>query len=193
MVPVVAAVVPAPVAVVTATGALFRPKWRSRLAPSAGVAAAVWVLRVFAPASFLEAVGVCAFWGLGALLAAGVSLYLRLLDVRQDRAVSDARTALRLRLAGDLHDFVAHDISEMVAHAQAGRVAGDPRQALERVEAARAMSMLDRTVDILHHDRPRVPVGDLDGIREAAARFSAAGPARVHLSRRRPRPWPTGS
>ncbi|MEN3537153.1 hypothetical protein AAH991_18710 [Microbispora sp. ZYX-F-249] len=242
LVPVAAAVVPAPVAVVAAATALFRPKTRSRLtlpagaaalslavtlahlvggprhtrvadvsgmaesvalmvlagllvryaparaavpaATATGTAAAVWVLRVFTPASPVEGMGVCAFWGLGALAAIGAGAYLRLLDVRRDRAVSDARTALRLRLSQDLHDFVAHDISEMVAHAQAGRVAGDPRQALVRVEAAgqRAMSMLDRTLDMLRHDRPHVPTGDLSGIRETAARFSAAGPARVHLS-----------
>lgn len=150
-----------------------------------GVASSVWMLRFFVPASPLEGVGVCAFWGAGALLAAGAGAYLRFADVRQERAVADARTALRLRLAGDLHDFVAHDISEMVAHAQAGGVAGDPRQALERVEATgqRAMSMLDRTLDMLHHDNPpRTPAGDLSSVREAAERFSAAGPARVHLS-----------
>lgn len=72
----------------------------------------------------------------------------------------------------------------MVAHAQAGGVAGDPRQALERVEAAgqRALSMLDRTLDVLHHDRPHHPVGDLAGIAEVAERFSAAGHVPVHLS-----------
>lgn len=149
----------------------------------AGLAAGGWLLRVFTPVSPLEVLGACVFWGLGALVAAGVGAYLRSLDVRQERAVADTRTALRLRLARDLHDFVAHDISEMVAHAQAGAVAGDPLRALERVEAAgqRALSVLDRTLDMLHHDRPLGPVGDLGGIREAAARFSAAGPARVDL------------
>ncbi|WP_188189767.1 sensor histidine kinase [Nonomuraea sp. SYSU D8015] len=118
------------------------------------------------------------------MLAAAVGAYLRFLDARQERAVAGTRTALRLRLARDLHDFVAHDISEMVAHAQAGRVAGDPLQALERVEAAgqRALSMLDRTLDMLHDDPPLSPVGDLGGIAAAAERFSAAGPAQVRLS-----------
>ncbi len=121
--------------------------------------------------------------GSGALLACVVGAYLRHLDARQERAVADTRTALRLRLARDLHDFVAHDIGEMVAHAQAGGVAGDPVEALERVEAAgrRALSRLDHTLDMLHHDRPLGPVGDLGGIAEAAARFSAAGPPRVRL------------
>ncbi|MGW4797632.1 sensor histidine kinase [Nonomuraea sp. NPDC004297] len=152
-------------------------------APVTGLAAAVWLLRVFTPASPLEGVGACAFWGLGALLAMAVGGYLRFLDVRQEHAVADSRLALRLRLAGDLHDYLAHDISEMVAHAQAGRVAGDPLRALERVEAAGqgALSMLDRTLDMLHHDRPFAPGGDLGGIREAAERFAAAGPARVDL------------
>jgi signal transduction histidine kinase len=150
---------------------------------AAGLASAGWLLRVFAPTSPLEAVGVSAFWGLGALIAAAVGGYLRLLDVRQERAVADTRLALRLQLARDLHDYLAHDISEMVAHGQAGRVAGDPLRALERVEAAgqRALAMLDRTLDILHHDRPLVPGGDLTAIREAAERFTAAGPAQVDL------------
>ncbi|WP_082404681.1 sensor histidine kinase [Saccharothrix sp. NRRL B-16348] len=173
-------------ALLVSTGLVFRyaPPPRAVVSAAAtGLAAAGWLFRVFTPASPLEAVGVFAFWGLGALSAAGVGAYLRSLDVRQERAVADTRTALRLRLARDLHDFVAHDISEMVAHAQAGTVAGDPLRALERVEAAgqRALSVLDRTLDMLHHDRPLGPVGDLGGIEEAAARFSAAGPARVDL------------
>ncbi|MET9242620.1 histidine kinase [Nonomuraea sp. NPDC003709] len=159
------------------------PRRAAPAASAAGLAGAVWLLRFFFPVSWLEAVGASAFWGLGALLAAAVGGYLRFLDVRQARAAADARTELRLRLARDLHDFVAHDISEMVAHAQAGMVAGDPLDALERVEAAgqRALSMLDRTLDTLHHDRPLTPAGDLDGIRAAAERFSEAGPAEVRL------------
>ncbi|WP_246435225.1 sensor histidine kinase [Streptosporangium saharense] len=162
----------------------YTPVRRAALAaPVAGVVTATWPLRFLTPVSLLEGVGMCAFWGMGALLAAAVGGYLRFLDVRQARAVADAGTALRLRLARDLHDFVAHDISEMVAHAQAGGVVGDPLRALERVEAAgqRAMSMLDRTLDMLHNDRPVTFTGGLDDIRDAADRFSAAGPATVHL------------
>ncbi|MEW9554137.1 sensor histidine kinase [Nonomuraea sp. NPDC050783] len=180
-----AAVAPAmaeSVALMALTGLTVRhePARRAAVAaPVAGLASATWLLRFFAPDSPLEGVGACAFWSSGALLAAAAGGYLRSLDGRQARA----RTALRLRLARDLHDFVAHDISEMVAHAQAGQVAGDPLRALERVEAAgqRAMSMLDRTLDMLHHDRPLTSTGDLAGIREVAARFSAAGPGQVRL------------
>jgi signal transduction histidine kinase len=172
------------VALMAAAGVVVRyapPRHAAVAAPVAGLASATWLLRVFTPDSPLAGLGAAAFWGLGAALAAAVGGYLRLLAVRQERAIADTATALRLRLARDLHDFVAHDLGEMVAHAQAGQVAGDPAQALERVEAAgqRALSMLDRTLDMLHHDRPMTPVGDLGGIAEAAERFSAAGQAQV--------------
>ncbi|WP_214412916.1 sensor histidine kinase [Sphaerisporangium fuscum] len=149
----------------------------------AGLAAAVWLLRYFTPASPLEGLGVCAFWGLGALVAAAVGGYLRFLNLRQLRAVADGRTALRLQLAGDLHDFVAHDISEMVAHAQAGQVAGDPSQALRHVEAAgqRALSTVDQFLDMLRHERPISSGVDLGDLREAAERFSAAGRAEARV------------
>ncbi|MFE3453398.1 sensor histidine kinase [Nonomuraea sp. NPDC059194] len=148
-----------------------------------GLAASVWLLRYLVPASPLEALGMCAFWGLGVCGVAGVGGYLRSLDTRRVRAVEDERARQRLRLARDLHDFVAHDVSEMVAQAQAGQVVGvaEPAQALaalQRVEQAglRAMETLDRTVLELH-DSPR-----LDGLAELAARFTAAGSARVELA-----------
>ncbi|MFS1305307.1 sensor histidine kinase [Streptosporangium longisporum] len=157
----------------------------------AGLASAVWLLRFIAPSSLLEAVGACAFWSAGTMIAAGTGAYLRSLDARRARAVADGRAALRLQLAGDLHDFVAHDISEMVAHAQAGRTVGpgDPGQALaalERIERAgqRAMSALDRTVLMLHGDElattsPLPGLAELSGLAE---RFAAAGRARVRVN-----------
>ncbi|WP_431894137.1 sensor histidine kinase [Nonomuraea sp. bgisy101] len=148
-----------------------------------GAAASVWLLRYMVPASPLEGLGMCAFWGLGVCGVAGVGLYLRSLDTRRVRAVEDERARQRLRLARDLHDFVAHDVSEMVAQAQAGQVVGaaEPAQALaalQRVEQAglRAMATLDRTVLELH-DSP-----GLAGLADLAARFTSAGPARVELS-----------
>ncbi|NUW35451.1 two-component sensor histidine kinase [Nonomuraea sp. SMC257] len=162
----------------------------------AGIAASTWMFRFYPPVSALEAVGICAFWSAGVLCAAGVGLYLRALDERRAAAVSAAREAQRRRLARDLHDFVAHDVSEMLAQAQAGQVAGaaDPAQAmlaLRRVEEAgqRAMATLDRTV--LHlNDEEEEADEDGDAEQEAlaarlsdmATRYSSAGPARVHLS-----------
>lgn len=148
-----------------------------------GLAASTWLLRYVTPASPLEGVGMCAFWALGVMGAVAVGAYLRSLDTRRVRAVRDERAAQRLRLARDLHDFVAHDVSEMVAQAQAGQVVGvgDPAQALaalQRVEQAglRAMATLDRTVLDLHAGP------GLEGLAELAARFSSAGRARVGLS-----------
>ncbi|NUW43427.1 sensor histidine kinase [Nonomuraea rhodomycinica] len=162
----------------------------------AGIAASTWMFRFYPPVSALEAVGICAFWSAGVLCAVGVGLYLRTLDERRAAAVAAARAAQRRRLARDLHDFVAHDVSEMLAQAQAGQVAGvaDPAQAmlaLRRVEEAglRAMATLDRTV--LHlNDEEGESGEDRDDEQEAlaarlsdmATRYSSAGPARVHLS-----------
>ncbi|WP_433255996.1 sensor histidine kinase [Streptosporangium sp. CA-135522] len=156
----------------------------------AGSASAVWLLRFFTPSSLLEGVGACAFWSIGALVTAGAGAYLRSLDTGRARAVADSRTAVRLQVAGDLHDFVAHDVSEMVAQAQAGQVvgAGDPTQALralERIEKAglRAMSAMDRTVLMLHEDEfaTTAPVPGLAELPELADRFSAAGRPRVQV------------
>jgi signal transduction histidine kinase len=146
-----------------------------------GAAASTWLLRYHVQASMLEAVGMCAFWSLGVLGAVGGALYLRYLDNGRGRAVREAKAEQRLRLAGDLHDFVAHDVSEMVAQAQAGQLVGaaDPAQsllALRRVEVAglRAMETLDRTVLELH-------APGLAELPALATRFSSAG-ARVRLS-----------
>ncbi|MBN6051154.1 hypothetical protein JYK22_04340, partial [Nonomuraea sp. RK-328] len=159
-----------------------------------GIAASTWMFRFYLPASALEALGICAFWSAGVLCAAGVGLYLRTLDERRAAAVAAAREAQRRRLARDLHDFVAHDVSEMLAQAQAGQVAGaaDPAQAmlaLRRVEEAgqRAMATLDRTVLHLNDEDDDDGAGDEEHealaarLSEMATRYSSAGP-RVHLS-----------
>lgn len=174
-----------------ALNARWSPVRRAAVAGAlAGLASSVCLLRFITPSSVLEGVGACAFWSVGVLVAAGSGTYLRSLDTRRVRAVTDGRTALRLQVAGDLHDFVAHDISEMVAHAQAGQVVGpgDPGQALlalERVEKAgqRAMSALDRTVLILREDglATTSPLPGLAELPELADRFTAAGRARVRV------------
>lgn len=154
----------------------------------------------------LEAVYAVSFWALGPIVAAGAGLLLRLQHDRRVRAVAAARRAQRLELARDLHDYVAHDVSEMIAQAQAagtvapaGTPAGD---ALRRIEAAglRAMASMDRTVRVLNSDdggdgsgsvdaaagdaageaavRPQPGLADLPALVE---RFAASGSARVHL------------
>jgi hypothetical protein len=88
----------------------------------AGLAVPMWLLRFGPPALSAEMIGGFAAWTMLAALAAGVGLYLRALDRRRVRAVGAARRAQRLELADDLHDFVVHDINEVLLQAQAGQV-----------------------------------------------------------------------
>jgi signal transduction histidine kinase len=169
----------------------FSPVRQALLAGAlSGLAVAIAVLRFIVPSSPFEAVALCAFWGLGAIGAAAVAGYLRRLEERRRRAVVEARRAQRLVLARDLHDFVAHDVSEMVAQAQAARlVAADSRvdEALRRIERAGldALASLDRTVHMLHDGSETAPEEPLPGLADLprlAARFEAAGSARVDVA-----------
>lgn len=124
----------------------------------AGLAVAVCVLRFLPPDSLVAAVGACALWSAGPLVAVVVGGYPRLAESRRIRSVAAAQHAQRVTLSRELHDFVAHDVSGIVALAQAARfVAGsDPARALEalaRIEAAglQALSTMDRTVHLLRH------------------------------------------
>jgi hypothetical protein len=86
-----------------------------------------------------EVVGGYAAWTLLAGLAVATGLYLRALDRRRTRAVGEARQAQRLELADDLHDFVVHDINEILLQSQAGRRmvtrCGVPRRADRKLHA----------------------------------------------------------
>jgi signal transduction histidine kinase len=94
-------------------------------------------------------------------------------------SVRSARQAQRLDIAHDLHDYVAHDISGMVAQAQAARYAfaSDPVRlagALERIEAVglQALGAMDEMVAVLADGeatastRPHAGLGDLPGLVE---------------------------
>ncbi|GAA0266287.1 sensor histidine kinase [Cryptosporangium japonicum] len=158
------------------------PEWAIAACGAGSVATTVWLLRfgrlddpwiVFAPV---------------AVAAVGVGVYLRSLDARRTRAVDDARRAQRLELAGDLHDYVAHDISEMVALAQAGQVLtgdGQPqlRDVLARIERAGVASLesMDRTVHMLRNRPATAPVPGLPDLPDLVERFRAAGHLATHL------------
>ena len=87
--------------------------------------------------------------------AAGIGGYLRSQDKRRIRAVADARRDQRLRVAADLHDFVAHEVTGIVLEAQAAQWepldAEQARTLLARIEAAglRALDSMDHTVQTL--------------------------------------------
>ncbi|MEV4621102.1 histidine kinase [Asanoa sp. NPDC049573] len=106
--------------------------------------------------SLLEAVGACALWSTGPVVAVVIGGYPRLAELRRKRSVEAAQRAQRVTLARDLHDFVAHDVSGIVALAQAARFVADsdPGRALEtlaRIEAAglQALDTMDRAVRML--------------------------------------------
>ncbi|MBD0676225.1 sensor histidine kinase [Streptomyces sp. CBMA156] len=153
-------------------------------------AVALWLTRfafVEGPADTLTLFGFGSTLSLPAVLT---GLYLRGLDEGRRKAVAEAKRAQRLELAHDLHDFVAHDVSGMVAQAQAGAyLAGiDPAGAAEmfqRIEQAgqRALASLDRTVQLLRSEEGagRGPQPGLAALAEVAERFTATGGAEVRL------------
>lgn len=54
--------------------------------------------------------------------AIGVGCFLRAAEARRERAAAAVRLAERLRLAQELHDFVSHHITGIIAQAHAGSV-----------------------------------------------------------------------
>ncbi|GLZ79996.1 hypothetical protein Afil01_48030 [Actinorhabdospora filicis] len=155
------------------------------VAGGAGVlAGAIAVQRYLPPDTVWAVIAASTLWTIPGAAAGVIGWYLRHLDTERDRAVIAARREQRLDLASDLHDFVAHDVSEIVAQAQAARMvlAGDdPRiaEVLGRIEGAglRALASMDRTVHMLRDTgaAARTPVGVLADLPELASRFSQGG------------------
>jgi signal transduction histidine kinase len=157
-----------------------------RLAMLPAVAVPAWLLRYgWGPAS-KAALGGFAAWVLVAVAAVSVGAYLRRLDAARVRSVTEARHAQRLQLARDLHDFVAHDVSGMLAQAQAGQLLAerDPAAAaaaFRRIEQAglQALASLDRTVHML--DGSGLPPAGLADVPDLVARFGSSVDASVDL------------
>jgi signal transduction histidine kinase len=161
---------------------------------SVSVVMAGWVLPFLdpvTPANVLFAVTVHIVY---ALAAVGAGVHLRSVDALRIRAVGDARRAQRLDLARDLHDFVAHDVSGIVAQAQAAQLVtshdpGAALTALQRIEQAglNALASMDNTVHMLHdaadaqNVTTRPPVPSLADLPKVIDQFSATSPARVAL------------
>ncbi|MEU6867623.1 histidine kinase [Streptomyces sp. NPDC046876] len=168
----------------------------------AGAAVAAWTLPLVPEPSLLSLAGAAAFWSLPVVGATVVGGYPRLTEYRRQRLVVETRRAQQLELARDLHDFVAHDVSGIVAQAQAARFVAEahPAQALsalERIEAAglSALASMDRMVKTLHEADggeagPAAAAGvealpGVDGLAALVAQFSCAGPApaaRLHVA-----------
>ena len=155
----------------------------------AAVALLLWPQPLILTASPYERIGISAAWVLPTVLSIVVGGYPRLMDHRLRRALVEARHAQQLSLAHDLHDLVAHDVSGIVAQAQAARfVAGhDPTAAvpaLERIERAglAALDSIDQSVELLRDPAlSREPLPDLDRLRETVHRFTDTGPAQTRM------------
>ncbi len=158
----------------------------------AGLALGLSLLR-FGPLTPVMAYA-CGAWAAGAAVAALIGAYLRALDSGRHRAVEQARLQQRLELASDLHDFVAHDVSEILAQAQAAQVlaVSEPARlhvALERIttSAVRALDTLDRIVHgVLDQGpdtdgTPSAAAGLMDDIALLVERFRLPGTVRVQL------------
>jgi signal transduction histidine kinase len=156
-------------------------------------AGSLFITRFMPSADALEYVGGLALWSIGPAMAVVVGGYPRLAAARLDHGVRSARQGQALVLAHDLHDFVAHDVSGIVAQAQAARFAAgdDParlRAALERIEdvGLHALSAMDEMVDMLgdpEADPSLLPGARLTSLPALVDRFGAERlpHCRVHL------------
>ncbi|MEV5573984.1 histidine kinase [Spirillospora sp. NPDC052269] len=139
-------------------------------------------------------------------VAIGAGLYLRALETRRRRALSDARRDERLELARDLHDFVAHHVTGIVVQAQAARFAassGAAAQSPEQLDkmfgqiekaGTEALTSMRRMVGLLRdaQDAGRPggaseggatrPVGDLTQVADLVDGFGDTPPATLALA-----------
>ncbi|MFE9611329.1 sensor histidine kinase [Streptomyces sp. NPDC006012] len=101
--------------------------------------------------------------------AVGLGCYLRLLDARRARAVTQVRHNERMELARDLHDFVAHHVTGIIVHANAALIiqesqADQVRPLLEGISRAgsETLDSMRRLVRVLREeDHPAARPGEI--------------------------------
>jgi signal transduction histidine kinase len=166
--------------------------WIIALALAASVAALLLLLIPEAEYEEMSTVGVPVLL-FGIVLMVVLGLYLRLVDTVRDRerkaAEQAARQTERLEHARELHDFVAHHVTAIVAQAKAARYvtsagqapapadldqmfAGIEEAGSQAMESMRSMVSMLRTPGDPAATRPG---GDLTCVRDLVESFSAAG------------------
>jgi signal transduction histidine kinase len=143
--------------------------------------------------SAAEVTSACCCWAVLATCAVAIGLYLRSLDEAREKSVAAARREQRVQLAGDVHDWLAHEVTGIVLEAQAAQVgvAGSeetPRN-LKRIEEAglRALSSMDRAIRLLREPSgggeldAGGPVRLVSDLPDLVRRFAATSAASVEL------------
>jgi signal transduction histidine kinase len=140
----------------------------------------------------------------GAALALGLYQATRLAYFERERQLLTEQAAAdeRLRIARELHDVVAHNVSLMVVQAQAlGATAGDPAAARRSAESIAdlgrgAMSEMHRTLELMRPgdgdgDRsPQPTLADIDALIQQARTAGVAAELSVNGE---PRPLSAGA
>ncbi|MEV5383537.1 histidine kinase [Streptomyces sp. NPDC052721] len=120
-----------------------------------------------------------------AVAVAGAAVTARLVVADRRQREYRIRLEQRVRLARDLHDYVAHHVTGIVVQAQGAGAIADKRPdlvpaALRRIEdtGAEALVSLRRMVGALRADDPGAPLtppGGMTAVRDLVAEFGAAG------------------
>ncbi|MFT3944092.1 MAG: histidine kinase [Ancrocorticia sp.] len=132
----------------TAMVTAFAPRWSLTLLPVSVLQLEVWFGRID---EYILA-GALIHWGTGVLAGSAAHYFLvvrarqrtRFEEASTDR--QDARTRVRLELAGELHDIVAHQLTLISLHVDAYRDETDPvalQEAIDRVDSILASAQAD--------------------------------------------------
>jgi signal transduction histidine kinase len=160
-----------------------RPRTAVVVGAFVAAAATLWILRfILIPSTdLLSVIGGCAVWSGFSLAAVVAGGYPRFAAIRLQKSIIATREAQRMELAHDLHDFVAHDVTGMVAQAQAARFAGSTdwaamQTALERIEAVgqQALAAMDSLVGLLREresDSLPLQAAGVAGLPDVVERF----------------------
>jgi len=155
------------------------PPSRSVLVLAAGLAGAVALAVLWPSAPLVAAPAVAVPWLVGWLVRHRRRLTERIADERTARAVTEER----LRIARDMHDTVAHNLSMIAMKASVARhvAAVRPEEsvtALEVIETASREALVEmrRAVGLLRADQdPAMPSGSDEDLRTLAERAQQTG------------------